>query len=698
MTQKKLSRRNFIFVALTLFLFLFMTLTLYSAQIIYGQEYTVQAQRKIVEYQTVEVARGSILDRYGRVLVSNEVIYQLELNWYKLGKSRNEAVAWLLTTVEEEGVPWNTSLTISETTPYAYTGENIFYGTYQDEEGEDYRILTRLGSFCLAQEWIDDPREGEIRYLSPSVVLELMIELFELQDYPKDMQRDMAAVCYDLALRELEIRYDAYYFAEDIDIVLTTKVLEKNFSGVTVEATTQRVYGTDYAAHLLGRVSSMNTTEWEYYKELGYPMDAVVGKEGAELAFESYLRGESGLRILETNTQGDVMSAYWEIEPEAGGNVVLTLDIDLQKKVEDVLATEIPLLGNDNIQGAACVVMEVNTGAVLAAASYPTFDLALYGEQLQENLENELNPLFNRAFQGTYAPGSTFKMLTGIAGLEEGIVTPKTTIRDAGPFDYYQDYSPACWIYNAYRGSHGWQNISDAIKNSCNYYFYQVGLELGITRIGEYASKFGLGEATGIELLEREGVMAGPEYTQSIGQTWYDGATLSVSIGQENLAFTPLQLTNYICTMVNGGTRYDAHLLQEVKSGDFSQLLYSYNPEEKSEDLELSQENVDAVIKGMDSLISSGSVSSQFYNLSRMGISAGGKTGTAQLTDVATGAANAVFVCFAPVENPEVALTIVVEQGGSGGKNASMAAEILEYYFTNQVNREDMPKENTLIP
>ncbi|MFI3252992.1 MAG: penicillin-binding transpeptidase domain-containing protein [Eubacteriales bacterium] len=698
MTQKKLSRRNFLFVALTLTLFLFMLGTLYSAQIIYGQEYTVQAQRKIVESETVDVARGAILDRYGRVLVSNEVIYQLELSWDKMGSDQNEAIAWLLTTVEEEGVAWNSSLTISDTAPYVFTGENIFYGTYQDENGEDYRVLTRLGNFCLAQEWIQDPREGHNPQMSAKAVLEKLIDFYDLGGYPEEMQRDMVAVSYDLSLRELEIRYDAYYFAENIDITLTTKVMERDYSGMTVTPTTQRVFGTDYAAHLLGRVSSMNTTEWEYYKTLGYPMDAVVGKEGVEQAFESYLRGESGLRIQETNTQGDIMSAYWEEEPEAGGNVVLTLDIELQKKVEDVLATEIPLMNNDSIQGGACVIMEVNTGAVLVAASYPTFDLGLYGEQLQANLENELNPLFNRALQGTYAPGSTFKMVTGLAALEEEIVTPTTTIRDSGPFDYYQDYSPACWIYNLYGGTHGWQNISDAIKNSCNYYFYQVGLDLGIDRIGEYAAKFGLGEPSGIELQEKQGVMASPEYTNSIGQTWYDGATLSVAIGQENSAFTPLQMTNYICTLVNGGTHYDAHLLQEVKSGDFSQIVYTYDPEEHGEYLGFDQTNLDAVLKGMENLITSGSVSGDFQNLARLGISVGGKTGTAQLTGTATASANAVFVCYAPVENPEIALTLVVEKGGSGGKVASMAAEILEYYFTNQENREDMTKENVLMP
>ncbi len=716
MNIRKLNHRSLCFVALTIFLFLEMLGVLYSAQIIYGQEYSEQSQRKQAETQEVPVARGAILDCYGRVLVSNELSYRLLLDSRILDldhesspdsaedfqvaetKASVALISWLIETAEAQGKTWSTSLAISKEQPYTYTSDTVFYGTYQNEAGEDYRVLSRLGEFSLEMEWITDPREGEITMISAIEMIRLLAEEFGVSHYPWSQQRDMVAVLYDLTIRQKGIRHDVYCFAEDIDISFITKVKEQNVEGMVVDTTTKRVYGTEYAAHLLGRVSTMNEQEWEYYEELGYQREDKVGKEGAEQAFESYLAGESGIQVVESNGQGVIMSAYWEKEPVAGGNVVLTLDIDLQKKVEDVLAEAVPQAVNESVQGAACVLVDVNSGAVLAAGSYPTYDLALYGEQIQENTENPLNPLFNRAFQGTYAPGSTFKMVTGMAALEENILEPNDRIYDDGPFSYYEDYSPACWIYNQFLGTHGWQNISDALKNSCNYYFYEVGLKLGIDRIGQYASMFGLGEATGIELTEKVGVMAGPAYTESMGGIWYDGATLSVAIGQESSAFTPLQLANYIATLVNGGIRYEAHLLQEVKSSDFSQVLYTYDAEEKSSNLDFEEANLEGVKQGMGDLVSSGSVQEYFSQLRAMGIQVGGKTGTAQLTSESSASANAVFVCFAPYDNPEVAMTIVVEKGGSGNEAASIAAEILEYYFTSKENRNEIRKENTLIP
>lgn len=702
MTNRKFNVRMWGFVLLTLVLFSTLGWTLYSAQIIYGQSYQEQSQRKQGETQTVEVARGSILDRYGRVLVSNDVSYQVTFDWKNLGdtQTRNNSIAGLIRLAKEENHSWNDSLGITAEAPYYYTGENIFYGTYQNDEGQDYRVLSRLGELAVKMKWIDDPIKGDIPYLSAVDLMEKMATTFQLEDYEGVSQREIIGVLYDLYLRYYAIRHDDYAFVEEIDIVFTTKIKEHNFSGVAVEATTSRVYGTEYAAHLLGRVSSMSAEEWDYYKTLdvGYAMNDVVGKEGAEQAFESYLRGVDGVQEIERNLQGDIMASQWLVEPEPGNNVILTLDIDLQKRVEDILAEEVPRIDMDGIQGAAAVLTEVNTGAVLAAGSYPTFDLSLYAEEIEENLANPLNPLYNRAFMGTYAPGSTFKMITGMAALEEGIAGPYTTYRCDHTFDYYEDNGPACWIYNQFLGTHGQQNISDAIKNSCNYYFYEVMVELGIENLGRYANMFGIGEPSGIELQERVGVMAGPDYTEALGGIWYNGAGLSASIGQESTVVTPLQLSNYTATLVNGGTRYSAHLLQEVKSGDYSQVLERYDPQANSQNLDIEAVNMEAVKTGMKDLVNTGSVSAEFYTLGNMGIQVGAKTGTAQLTDESSASANAVFVCFAPYDNPEVSLTIVVEKGGSGNHVATIAAEILEYYFTNKENRDVIQKEDSFVP
>ena len=341
-------------------------------------------------------------------------------------------------------------------------------------------------------------------------------------------------------------------------------------------------------------------------------------------------------------------------------------------------------------EGAACVVLDVQTADVLAAASYPTFDLANYGQELTEKGDDPLKPFLNRAFQGAYPPGSTFKMVTAVAGLEEDIITPTTQIRDEGRYTYYTADGPQCWIYRQYRSTHGLVNVSKAIEVSCNYFFFDVGRQLGIDRLMDYASRFGLAQKTGIELEERIGVMASPEYTESHGQTWYDGNTLSVAIGQESSQFTPLQLANYIATLVNGGTRHAAHMLKEVKSSDFSKVLYDYQPQVLGT-IEIEDQNLNAVKAGMLAL-TKGSLSSSFGDLP---FQVGAKTGSAQ-TGIQSDS-HAVFVCFAPYDDPEIAVAMAVEHGGSGSELANMAADVLGYYFSSQETREELPAENTLI-
>lgn len=704
MDSKKFAGRCLGFVAVMGFFMFFLGSALYSAQVVRGSEYSALSQRKIPEEETVEVARGEILDRYGRVLVSNQVAYQVTLNTSVMGttQERNAILTQLVHIAQEEGMEWQDNLPVTDVSPYGYTQHNVFFYNAENEEGESYPVLTRLGKLAVKMKWLEESPQENPNMVLPNAeeLLARMGETFGLETEDPAEIRALCGILYEIYLRSQDIYWVPYIFMEQVDIGFTVKVKENALQGVEVDPVTMREYSTEYAAHLLGRVGLMNETEQNYYLALdaGYEADDSVGKEGAELAFESYLRGESGLRIIERNTTGSIMSSQWETEPIPGGNVVLTLDIDLQKKVEDTMAEQIPEMSNsDRIQGAACVLVEVDGGGVLAAGSYPTFNLATYGEDYAQNATDPLRPLYNRALQGTYAPGSIFKMVTGIAALEEGIVEPSTKIRDAGRFDYYGANGPACWIYNQYSGSHGLQDVAAAIKNSCNYYFYDVGRKLGITRLSAYATGFGLGVSTGVELPESSGVMAGPEYTEAMGGTWYDGATLSVAIGQESSQFTPLQMANYIATLVNGGTNYSAHFLKEVKSSDFTTTTYSYEPEIRNQ-LDIEEENMNAVKQGMLDLIQTGSVAKDFQKLRAMGIDVGAKTGTAQLTSLSSGTANAVFVCFAPYENPEVALAIVVEKGGSGGEAASMAAEILEYYFTSKENRDEIQKEYAIIP
>ena len=700
MEKKQFHRRGLGMLLLLAVILFGLGSSLYDAQMIHGAEYLARSQNNIAETQTVEAARGDILDRYGRVLVSNRVTYQVALNTDAMEKNRNDILLALIRIARDAGVEWEDTLPITAQPPFRYTTDTPFQYPTTDEEGSPTTSLTRLGRLAVKMKWIDDPTaDGAQGAPLPTAeeLLEKMRESFQLELEGADM-RAVAGVLYELYYRSMVNSWPPYVFAEGVDIDFISKVKEQGLSGVEIEAATVRTYNTEYAAHLLGRVGAIEN--WDAYKDLDldgdgtpdYEMDDTVGKEGAELAFESYLRGTAGVREVERNTSGKVVSEKWTTAPQPGDNVVLTIDIDLQKQVEDILSQAIPQLASEDTEGAACVVMDVNRAEVLASASYPSYHLATYSADLAENSADPLKPFLNRAFQGVYAPGSTFKMVTAVAGLESGIIEPDTEIMDTGVYTYYQDDGPQCWYWRQYRRKHGLVNVSEALEVSCNVFFFDVGRRVGIQGLQEFAAKFGLGEPTGIELYEETGVMAGPEYTQSMGQTWYEGSTLSVAIGQESSQFTPLQLANYIATLVNGGTRYSAHLLKEVKSSDFSQVLYTYEPE-VLDSIDIQPENLDAVKAGMLALTTGkGSLARYFQDLP---VQVGAKTGSAQVN--AETESNAVFVCFAPYDDPQIAISLVVEKGGSGSTLASIAADILRYYFSAEESREETLTENTLI-
>ena len=737
------TRRALAVIALLFILMACMGATMYNLQIVRGEEFYQQSQFKIAETQTVEADRGDILDRNGRVLVSNETVYQVVLDTSLMGERRNEILLTLLSIAQKEGTVWNDSLSITQTTPFTFTREDPYYADYPNDDGTSNRVLTRLGELGVKMKWIDDPTvtpiadtpeeaptqeepgffdrlkafftgEGDVPEVTllpkkkvlglpeSPILLSRMYESFGIDAtaLPPEQARTLAGVLYELHLRTKEIYWTPYVFAEDVDIDFITAVKEADLPGVEIEAITRRCYHTDYAAHLLGRVGLMSKEEWEHYKTLDedadekpdYEMDDQVGKNGVEQAFEPYLRGTPGVRTVERNTEGKIVSTNWLTMPGPGDNVVLTLDIDLQKKVEDTMAAVIPNLPSKEAEKGACVILDVNTADVLACASYPTFSLSTFQQDYADISTDPRSPMLNRALQGVYPPGSTFKMVTGIAGLEEGIIKPDTVIVDTGRYMYYApSYTPKCWIFRQYGGTHGSQTVSQAIMNSCNIFFYDVGRQLGIERLGDYAGRFGLAQKTGLELYEEKGVMAGPEYTESLGGTWYEGSTLSVAIGQESSQFTPIQLANYIATLVNGGTRNATHLLKEVKSSDYSAILDTYEPEVLST-IDIQDENLNAVKAGMLMLTTQGSVRKYFQDLP---FQVGAKTGSAQVS--ASSQSHAVFVCFAPYENPEVAMAIVVEHGGSGGELAAIASDVLSYYFSARETQDVIPQENTLI-
>lgn len=479
------------------------------------------------------------------------------------------------------------------------------------------------------------------------------------QDTDSAVLQRLAALC-----REEGVAWSGTGPVEGVTPRLLARVKEEGLPGVTFTPVAQRVGQGTLAPHVLGRVGQMSPEEWETYGAQGYTMDALVGKDGAEAAFEAYLHGTPGQRMVETDEAGQVTATSYAQEPQAGRDVTLTLDWDLQTAAEEALAAFLD--SHPQSTGGALVALDVNDGGVLAMVSQPGYDGATFSADYAALAADEANPLMNRAVQGLYAPGSTFKLVTAAAALEEGYLTPETQILDTGRYTYYDSPQPQCWLYRQEGKTHGLETVSEAIADSCNIFFYDAGRRVGIATLGQYAHLLGLGEKTGIELAgEQAGVVAGPEYTASVGGTWYEGSVLSAAIGQENNRFTPLQLAHMTATLVGDGNRWQVHLLHQVEGED-------PQPRVSLGQVNLSQENVAAIQEGMLAVTQTGSLAAAFQDLP---FQAGAKTGSAQVTGEEN--ANAVLVCFAPYDDPQIALAIVAEQGGSGAALGEVAAQTL---------------------
>ena len=724
MEGKQFNIRTLIISILLALLLIGFVMVLYNLQIVKGDEYRAASTVKIANTVTVEAARGEILDRYGRSLVGNRATYEITLNSSLMGAEaeRNANLMELITICRDNGLEWTDTLPISKDAPFTYTDENAL--VYTNSEGKvKFSYLGSLlnalplGTDILPNRWDSDDlaAASSVADLGEGPTAEEVIDglrqYFLIDESLSDADaRALIGVLYELNLRSQNVKQTEYIFAQDVDIDVISAVKERSLTGVNISATTVRQYNTTSAAHLLGRVGSIQSANWETYKAKGYNMNDKVGIDGMEAAFEDYLRGKSGTLIQEMNTSGKVVSESWMVddetgeamEPEPGNHVMTTLDLRLQEKVEEVLANTIESLADTKEKGAI-IVQSVNDGGILAMASYPTYDLStVYSstEAYKAVSDDPRNPFVNRATSEIYYPGSTFKPLVAIAALEEGLVTPTEEIQDTGALQLpeeehypYGDYHPQCWIYRQYRGTHGWENMADALRDSCNIYFYTLGHRLGIDKIDEYAAMFGLGQKTGLELSEAEGYVAGPETSAMLGQEWYGGNLLSAAIGQDNTKITMLQLSNYIATLVNGGNRYQTHLLKTVKSSDFSETVYEYEAQ-PVETLDLDPAYVEAVKKGMWEVANDEESTVDQY-LSNLAVEVGAKTGSAQVS--ADENANAVFVLFAPYDDPEIVISIVVEGGASGANLASAAGEIVNYYFGSEHTMESIGTENTLI-
>lgn len=505
------------------FLVLFFAV-LYDAQVVHGSENRARSITSNTASETVTASRGIITDRNGKVLVSNRLAYTLVVDKSSFGKDEaalNDAIWQLIQLCQEQGVTWNDTLPMTTGSSPQLTSKSLT---------ESFR------------EYLDDnklPTDG-----GSAEVLAAMRKLYKVDDSYTDAQaRLIVGVRYELDGRS------SYTFAEDVSTELLGRITDGKYRGVTIKTAAARVYNTKLAAHILGTVGAIWQEEWRSdestgyvgYADKGYNMNDLVGKDGVEKAFEEYLHGNDGKRLITTDENGKITGELYTREPQPGGTVALTIDIDLQQVVEDTLASTIQgMIDKDsNERGGAAAVIQVGTGEVLAMASYPTYDLETFNQDYDELVKDERLPMFNRATQGVYAPGSTFKLCTSVAALEEGIITPSTIIEDKGIYTYYVDPQPMCWIWRQAHTTHGRINVSQAIVDSCNYFYYEVGRLTGIKKLDEYATAFGLGQSTGIEIGDVSGVLASPEWAEAHDREWTDGQTITAAIGQSYNLFTP---------------------------------------------------------------------------------------------------------------------------------------------------------------
>lgn len=670
---------------------------LYKLQIVEGEAYYERSQNSIISTKTVPAARGSILDRYGRVLVSNRSCSNIIIDTDELfaQDDPNTVLLRLVEILESCGDSYIDELPITAEPPFEFTNMS-------DVD------RARLKAYIA-----DKKAEGLTEDASALELMAYFRERYGIDNNCDAKQmRTIAGIRYALNMHYIVPTSD-YIFAEDVSIEAITQLMEQNVPGFDVEESFVRTYNTSAAAHVIGYVGLMNEAEYEQYAKEGYKLNAVVGKDGAELAFESFLHGTDGEAQITSNASGTVISTVYTKEPNPGNNVYLTIDIGLQNVAESVLDTYITQTNRereaenataemyglkDNIKelisGGSIVVTDVRNGEPLCIASWPTYDLSTVMEDYSKLLEDESAPLFNRALMGTYAPGSTFKPCTAIAALSEGIVETTTTVYDNGIFDKYEwaGYAPKCWIYG--KGSHGNVNVTGAIEVSCNYFFYYVSDFLGIDRLSDYAMRFGLGTHTGIELPESVGVMSTQQYKlDTFGEEWRIGDTLQAGIGQSFNQFTPLQLSEYVAAITNNGRRQSASILKSVCSYDYSKSIYNRKAETISE-VESDPENYEAVKLGMYKVANSpmGSAYDTFWDYP---VTVAAKTGTAQMGEEHTN--NAIFVCYAPYDDPEIAVAVVLEKGQAGSAVATLARQVLDYYFSFKDSTETLETEKTLL-
>lgn len=661
---------------------------LFNLQIVNGKEYRETSNTRLSRETVVKAARGSIKDRTGNLLVTTKMGFNVDLYKTKIDTATlNKTILNTIRILESNKDKYINNLPI-KVNPFEF--EN------QDEETQKkWKKGNDINENATAEEcFYSLKKEYKIEQEDISEAYKIMVVRYEI-----------ARNGYS-SIRPVTI-------AKDVSRASAVKLGEQSIYFPGISATTEPLVSYpsgSLASHILGYVGNITQAELDG-REDTYGINDVIGKVGIQYVFEEYLRGQNGIKQLDMSVDGNITDEYITKEAVAGSDIILTIDANLQATTEKALANNIKKIASGGFsktseaKAGAAVVMNVKTGEILAMASYPDYEPELFVNGISQKKLDEYNKgdnIFNRAISGVYAPGSTFKMITAIAGLETGAITPTEKINDVGV--YKKAHEPACWIWNSYGMTHGWLNVTDAIIHSCNYFFYEVGYRVTIDNIAKYAKYYGLGQKTNVELpMEEEGVVATRDKAKERGDEWQIGETLSAAIGQSYNSYTPIQMAKYISMLANGGKPIDVSIVKSVIDVNGNQISkeeitkfvnakLGLEKQEK-EDLNIKKENLEAILKGMKGVTSEegGTAYSTFADFN---IELGGKTGSAQ-TDV-NGKVNGWFVGFAPYDEPEVAVVVLVENAGSGSYTAEVARDILQEYFG--MNMEKVEENLTALP
>lgn len=673
---------------------------LFDMQVVNGANYREQSEKRLVREVRTIAPRGNIYDRYGKLIVTSDISYNVQLYYTKIEKEiLNRNLLTLANILESNG------------------------DTYFNNFPIDFETMTFKKEGNSLTEWKESLKLDESANVSD--VIDYYKNKYKISEMDESETNKVIALRYEIEINGYS-SFRPVTLAKNIskESMLMIEEQSNNLSGVNIVTGPIRKYlAGNVGSHIVGYVGPISSDEFEAKKDLGYLQNDIIGKTGIEATFEDFLRGENGVKRVEMESTGIVADEVETTESVMGNSVILTIDMDLQAKSEEVLEKYIKKIQNgeyaerfSDAKAGALVVLDVKTSEVLALASYPTYNPddftdGISNSEYKKYFLDDGRPMYNRAIQGIYSPGSTFKPLTAIAAIESGAIKVHEKIIDRGRYD--KGHRPVCWIWSSSGGTHGAVDVATALKVSCNYYFYEVGYRMGIDNLSKYARLFGLGRKTGIEIIgEESGSLASKEYINSLTErdgkerTWMIGDTLSAAIGQSYNSFTPIQMAYYIATLANGGVKNDITILKDVVSAEGESLSGDYVDEVVDEkikkepqeygDLNISKDTLNAVFDGMRSVTGErgGTAYSTFASFP---IEVAGKTGTATAS---SGSANAWFVGFAPYDDPEIAVVCVIEHGGHGGYTAPVVKEVMEEYFgyNNNVDEKiSMTSMDTLI-